>query len=64
MREDGEGGVAVPGVVAADLVVVQAGLVLRALEALLDGPAATAPKVLAAASSRSRSRRSAVSWHT
>ena len=29
MREDGEGGVAVPGVVAADLVVVEAGLVLR-----------------------------------
>ena len=39
MREDGEGGVAVPGVVAADLVVVEAGLILRGLEALLDGPA-------------------------
>jgi hypothetical protein len=37
--EQRKGGVAVPGVIAADLVVVQAGLVLRALEALLDGPA-------------------------
>jgi hypothetical protein len=33
--EQRKGGVAVPGVIAADLVVVQAGLVLRALEALL-----------------------------
>jgi hypothetical protein len=39
VREQGEGGVAVPGVVAADLVVVEAGLVLGALEAFLDGPA-------------------------
>ena len=39
MREHGEGDVAVPGVVAADLVVVEAGLVLGGLEALLDGPA-------------------------
>jgi hypothetical protein len=37
VREDGQGGVPVPGVIAADLVVVQAGLVLRGLEALLDG---------------------------
>jgi hypothetical protein len=35
--EDGQGGVAVPGVIAADLVMVEAGLVLGALEALLDG---------------------------
>ena len=39
MREHGEGDVPVPGVVAADLVVVQAGLVLGSLEAFLDGPA-------------------------
>jgi hypothetical protein len=36
VREHGEGGVPVPGVVAADLVLVEAGLVLRGLEALLD----------------------------
>ena len=37
-REHREGDVPVPGVVAADLVVVQAGLVLGGLEALLDRP--------------------------
>jgi hypothetical protein len=36
-REHGQCGVPVPGVVAADLVVVQAGLVLGGLEAFLDG---------------------------
>jgi len=35
-----EGDVAVPGVVAADLVLVEPDLVLRGLEALLDGPSA------------------------
>ena len=38
MGEDGEGGVAVPGVVATDLVVVEAGLVPGRLEALLNRP--------------------------
>ena len=37
-REHGQCGVPVPGVVAADLVVVQAGLVLGGLEAFLDRP--------------------------
>jgi hypothetical protein len=37
--EHGEGDVPVPDVVAADLVVVQAGLVLGELEGFLDGPA-------------------------
>src|SRR5262249_12439029 len=37
--EDGQGGVPVPGVVAADLVVIEAGLVLGGLEALLNRPA-------------------------
>ncbi len=37
--EHGQGDVAVPGVVFADLVVVQAGLVLGELECFLHGPA-------------------------
>jgi hypothetical protein len=37
-REHGQGGLPVPGVVAADLIVVQAGLVLGGLEAFLDRP--------------------------
>lgn len=36
----GQGDVAVPAGVAADLVVVQAAFLLRSLEAFLDGPAA------------------------
>ena len=39
MGEHGEGDVAVPGVVAADLVVVEAGFVFGGLEVLLDGRA-------------------------
>ena len=39
MGEHGEGDVAVPGVVAADLVVVEAGFVFGGLEAFLDGRA-------------------------
>ena len=38
MRPHGEGDVAVPGVVAADLVLVEADLVLRGLEALFYRP--------------------------
>jgi len=38
VREHGQGDVPVPGAVAADLVVVQAGLVLRFGEAVLDSP--------------------------
>lgn len=37
--EHREGGVGVPGSVAADLVMIQTGLVLRGLEAILDRPA-------------------------
>jgi hypothetical protein len=39
VREHGQGGVAVPGVVPADLIVVQAGLVLGLSEAVLHSPA-------------------------
>jgi hypothetical protein len=39
MGEHGQGDVAIPADVAADLVLVQAALVLRGLEALLDRPA-------------------------
>ena len=39
MGEHGQGDVAVPGVPAADLVVIQAGLVLGGAEAFLDRPA-------------------------
>ena len=39
VRQHGEGDVPVPGVVAADLILVKAGLVLGGLVALLDGPA-------------------------
>ena len=39
MREHGQGGVPVPGVVPADLIVVQAGLVLGLSEAVLHSPA-------------------------
>jgi hypothetical protein len=38
VRQHDQGDVPVPGVVAADLVLVEAGLVLRALEALLNRP--------------------------
>lgn len=38
MGKQGEGDVAVPGVVAADLVLVEADFVLRGLEALFDRP--------------------------
>jgi hypothetical protein len=41
MGEHGEGDVSVPGVPEADLIVVEADLVLAGLEALLDGPADT-----------------------
>jgi hypothetical protein len=40
-REHRQGDVAVPGVVFADLVVVQAGLVLGGLEGFLDAPPAS-----------------------
>ncbi len=39
MGEHGEGDVAVPGVVAADLVVVEADFGFRGLDAILGGPA-------------------------
>ena len=45
MGQQGEGDVAVPGVVAADLAVVKAGLVLGRLEALLDSPAEPATRI-------------------
>jgi hypothetical protein len=43
--EHGQGDVGVPGSPGADLVMVQAGLVLRGLEALLDRPRAPATRI-------------------
>ena len=41
MSQHGEGDVSIPGVVAADLVLVEANLAFGGLESLLDGPAGT-----------------------
>ena len=41
MSQHGEGHVSIPGVEAADLVLVEADLALGGLESLLDGPAGT-----------------------
>ena len=57
-REHGQCGVPVPGVVAADLVVVQAGLVLGGLEAFLDRPP-TGCQAIRANSSSNPARHSA-----